>query len=116
LRTPAKQWRWANGSPEAIRLLRQAGRTLGRAIAYSVNLLNPSLIVVGGSLTGVGSHLLIGIRESVYQYSLPLATRDLQIEQGKGGEQTGAIGAAHLVIRRVLQPDRINSHLRSLVG
>ncbi|MCW2810192.1 MAG: Glucokinase [Friedmanniella sp.] len=100
--------------PEAVGLLRQAGRTLGRAIAYSVNLLNPDLVVVGGSLSAAGDHLLVGIRESVYQYSLPLATADLAIVAGRGDERSGAIGAAHLVMIRALQADRINSHLRSI--
>lgn len=100
--------------PEAVSLLRQAGRTLGRAIAYSVNLLNPDLVVVGGSLSAAGDHLLVGIRESVYEYSLPLATADLAIVAGRGDERTGAIGAAHLVLGRALQADRINSHLRSI--
>ncbi len=102
------------GSPEAIHLLRQAGRTLGRAIAYSVSLLNPALVVVGGSLAGAGDHLLLGIRESVYQYSLPLATRELSMVQAVGGEQCGAVGAASLVIGRTLRADRINSRLKSM--
>lgn len=101
------------GSPEAIQLLREAGRTLGRAIAYGVNLLNPSLVVVGGSLSAGGEYLLMGVRESIYQYSHPLATRDLQVAAGRGDERCGAIGVAQLVIGRALQVDRINALLKA---
>lgn len=102
-----------SGSPEAIHRMRESGRILGRAIAYCVNLLNPSLVIVGGSLTGAGEHLLMGIRESVYQYSLPLATRELQVVQAHGDERCGAIGAAQLVIEYSLQADRVNERIRA---
>ncbi len=99
--------------PLAIHRIREAGRVLGRAIAYSVSMLNPGLIIVGGSLTGAGDHLMLGIRESVYQYSLPLATRDLQIVTAKGDERRGAIGAAHLVVKTALQAAAINERIRA---
>lgn len=101
------------GTPEAIHRMRESGRILGRAIAYCVNLLNPSLVVVGGSLTTAGEHLLMGVRESVYQYSLPLATRDLQVVPARGDERCGAIGAAHLVISQALEADRVNELIRA---
>jgi predicted NBD/HSP70 family sugar kinase len=105
----------AAGEPEAIHLVREAGRTLGRAIAYGVSLLNPDLVIVSGSLAQHDEHLLSGVRESVYQYSLPLATRDLVIVAGRGDHRSGVTGAAHLAVRRALSPDRINAHLQSLV-
>ena len=98
------------GTPEAVSLLRAAGRTLGRAIAYAVSLLNPGIVVVGGSLTG--QHLLTGVRESVYSCSLPLATHDLRVVEGHGDERTGATGAALLAVARTLQPDAVNGRLR----
>jgi predicted NBD/HSP70 family sugar kinase len=100
------------GNPEAVNLLRAAGRTLGRAIAYAVSLLNPSIVVVGGSLSG--QHLLTGVRESVYSYSPPLATNDLRIVEGRGDERSGATGAALLAVARALEPDVVNSRLRFL--
>jgi len=102
------------GKPEAIHRIRESGRIIGRAIAYCVNLLNPSLVVVGGSLTEAGEHLLMGVRESVYQYSLPLATRELEVVRAQGDDRCGAVGAAHLVISRALEPDRVNDRIRLL--
>ena len=100
------------GKPEAVNLLRAAGRTLGRAIAYAVSLLNPDIVVVGGSLTG--QHLLTGVRESVYSYSPPLATNDLRVVEGRGDARSGATGAALLAVARTLQPDEVNGRLRFL--
>ncbi len=101
------------GEPEAIQLVRRAGQALGRAIAYCVSMLNPRLVVVSGSLAQGNAHLLNGIRQSVYQYSLPLATRDLEIVAGRGDHRSGVTGAAHLAVARALSPDRVNSYLLS---
>ena len=60
-------------------VVRQAGRDIGEVVATMVNLINPSVVVIGGQVAGAGEHLLAGIRESVYQRSLPLATEHLRI-------------------------------------
>lgn len=52
-------------------------------MADAVNLFNPRVIAVGGQLATVDEQLLAGIREVVYQRSLPLATRNLQIVRSK---------------------------------
>ena len=101
------------GEPQAVALLRAAGRTLGQAIAYAVNLLNPAVVVVGGSLTGTG-HLLTGVRASVYAHSLPLATAELRIVEGRHDERGGATGAARLAAARTLRADAVNDRLRAL--
>ncbi|GAB3397217.1 ROK family protein [Humibacter soli] len=101
-----------NGDRDAIRTVRQAGRAVGEVLATSVNLLNPSVIVIGGSVGNSGEHLLAGIREVVYRRSTPLATQHLTIVQSRAGALGGAIGAAHLVIDHVLSPERIDDALR----
>ncbi|MEN2739768.1 ROK family transcriptional regulator [Microbacterium sp. X-17] len=90
------------GNAEVLQAIRQAGRDLGEVVATCVNLLNPSLVVVGGSLSQVGEQLLAGVREVVYQRSTPLATQHLTITQSRSGETGGAIGAAIMVIQDTL--------------
>ncbi|WP_433862573.1 ROK family protein [Streptomyces sp. L7] len=90
------------GNAEVLQAIRQAGRDLGEVLATCVNLLNPSLVVVGGSLARVGEQLLAGVREVVYQRSTPLATQHLTITQSRSGETGGAIGAAIMVIQATL--------------
>ena len=69
----------SDGNLQAIQALRQAGRDVGDVLATVVNLLNPSVIVIGGSLGQAGEHLMAGVREVVYRRSLPLATTHLRI-------------------------------------
>lgn len=90
------------GNAEVLQAIRQAGRDLGEVVATCVNLLNPSLVVVGGGLSQVGEQLLAGVREVVYQRSTPLATQHLTITQSRSGETGGVIGAAIMVIQATL--------------
>lgn len=102
--------------PVATHLVREAGKILGRAIAYCVSMLNPSHVVIGGSLSSVNGALMTGVRESVYQYSLPMATRDLVIATAKGDNRTGAMGAARLLVREVLPAERVDAALEGRHG
>ena len=99
------------GSVLASQMLREAGRMIGEVLASAVSLLNPSVIVIGGTLADAGESLLAGVREVVYQRSLPLATSQLRIVRGTSGDHAGVIGAAVLVIERVLSPDSVDSYL-----
>ncbi|WP_017603368.1 ROK family transcriptional regulator [Nocardiopsis alkaliphila] len=100
-----------SGSVPALRALRQAGRDIGEVLAAAVNMLNPSVIVIGGALAMAGDHLLAGAREIIYQRSLPLATENLSIVSSKAGESAGVIGAAVMVIEHCLSAQ----HAQTLV-
>lgn len=103
----------ATGDVQAILALRQAGRDMGEVLAICVNLLNPSVIVVGGSLSRAGDQLLAGIRETVYGRSQPLATSRLRIEQSKAPVDAAIWGASRMVIEHVLSPEAVESAIRN---
>ena len=92
------------GNREAADLVRQAGREIGAVLASLVNLLNPSVIVIGGSIARAGEQLIAGVRETVYRRSIPLATQHLTIVQSRSDETAGVTGAAIMVIQDVLSP------------
>jgi predicted NBD/HSP70 family sugar kinase len=96
------------GSVEAVQLVRAAGRDIGEVLSTAVSLLNPSVIVIGGALAAAGEHLLAGVREVVYRRSLPLATQHLRIVPSRSGERAGVIGAAIMVVERVLSPSQVD--------
>ncbi|GAA1694643.1 ROK family protein [Kribbella yunnanensis] len=90
------------GNTAAITEVRQAGREIGTVLAAAVSLLNPSVLVVGGSLSQAGDHLLAGIRETVYARSLPLATTGLHVTTTRSPYDAALRGAAVLVQRQLL--------------
>lgn len=102
------------GSPEAARALRQAGRDLGEVLATFVNLMNPSVIVVGGRLAGAGEELLAGISEVVYRRSLPLATEHLRIAASTTQADAAVRGAVALAIEHALSPEVLDAETRAL--
>ena len=95
------------GNLAAIQAMRQAGRDVGDVLAACVNLLNPSVIVIGGGLSSAGEYLMAGVREVVYQRSLPLATARLRIVQSMAADHAGVLGAGRMVIDHVLAPDGV---------
>ncbi|WP_273846385.1 ROK family transcriptional regulator [Rubrobacter calidifluminis] len=91
------------GDYEAVMIIRQAGRLIGRVLATLVSVLNPSLIVVGGGVSQIGHSFLAEIRSTVYQRSLPLATRNLPIVLSEIEGVSGVMGASVMAVEGVLQ-------------
>ncbi|WP_159705460.1 ROK family transcriptional regulator [Arthrobacter sp. 18067] len=101
------------GNLQAIQALRQAGRDVGDVLATVVNLLNPSMIIIGGSVGEAGEHLVAGIREVVYRRSLPLATTHLRIGISMAGDRAAILGASQMVTQHVLSPAVIEATLQA---
>ena len=97
-----------DGRPEAMRLVRQAGRELGGVLASAVNFFNPAVIVIGGDIAHADEHLLAGVREVVYRRSTALATRSIRISRSTLDDRAGVLGAAVMVIEAVLAPDAVD--------
>ncbi|GAB0119649.1 ROK family transcriptional regulator [Acidisoma sp. 7E03] len=92
------------GEAKAEAALHRAGRVFGAVIASAVSILNPSAIVIGGTLAEAGEILLSGIRAEVHARSLPLAIRQLRILRAEAGPDAGLLGAARLVMADRLSP------------
>lgn len=100
-----------DGNADAIRLVREAGRLLGEVLAHAVNLLNPSVLVIGGELAQVEQQLFAGLREAIYRRSSCLATERLEIVRTRLGDRAGVIGAAALVLDQHLAPHAVDRRL-----
>jgi predicted NBD/HSP70 family sugar kinase len=97
----------AEGNDVAFTEVREAGRLLGGVLSGLVCLLAPAAIVIGGEMAAAGEPLIAGIREVVYQQSLPTVTRDLQILPSVLGARTGVVGAITLAVENALSPDNV---------
>lgn len=105
-----------SGDLAAGRAVRQAGREIGSVLAACVSLLNPSLVVIGGVVAEAGEHLIAGIREVVYQRSLPLATQHLRIVTSQARSQVGILGASAMAVDHVLSPGAIDALLEAQIA
>jgi predicted NBD/HSP70 family sugar kinase len=88
----------AAGDAAAQRLIGDAGRAVGVAVANLCNLLNPECVIVGGDLSAAGNVLLDPIRRSVRRNALPSAVEELEIVPGVLGERAELLGALALVM------------------
>ncbi len=82
----------------AVRVVADAGRTIGAVLAGLCNHVNPAVIVVGGELSACGAPLLDGIREGIDRGALPVAAGSVSVVASPLGERAGILGALSLVI------------------
>jgi predicted NBD/HSP70 family sugar kinase len=99
------------GDPEAVAMVRHAGRRIGEVLAVAVNLLNPQAVVFGGDLAEAFEPLLAGVREQVYRRAIVPVTRELSIEQSALGQGAGIAGCAAMALAEVLSPRAIDAAL-----
>jgi predicted NBD/HSP70 family sugar kinase len=85
------------GDAEALGMIRDAGRRVGEVLSGAVTLLNPEVVVIGGDLAAAYESFVAGVRETVYQRSTALSTRQLRIVPSTFGEQSGLVGCAAMV-------------------
>jgi glucokinase-like ROK family protein len=74
-------------------IVSEAGAHLGTAIASLVNLVNPSMVVIGGGVAQIGDLLLEPIRRTVQQRSLRVASRAVRITAALLGRRSSGMGA-----------------------
>ncbi len=86
----------------AIELIAQIGEKLGRGIALLINIFNPELVIIGGSLAATEEYIRLPIKSAINKYSLSLVNSDTQIKMSMLGNRAGVIGACLLVRNRLL--------------
>ncbi|RYY70821.1 MAG: ROK family protein, partial [Comamonadaceae bacterium] len=92
-----------NGDAASNGIIQRAGSLIGQMLASVVNFFNPSHVFIGGGITRIGPLFLAAVRQSVYQRSLALSTRHLEIHYTPLGERAGVIGAGVLAMQETLR-------------
>ncbi len=85
-----------------IEMLAEIGEKIGKGIAMLINIFNPELLILGGTLSETGDYLRLPIRSAVNKYSLSLVNNDTQLKISKLGEKAGVIGACLIARNKVL--------------
>lgn len=84
-----------------IELLAVFSEKLGRALAVLINLLNPELVILGGTIAETGDYIRLPTRSSLNKYSLSLVNSDTQLKLSKLGGQAGILGGC-LIARNMI--------------
>lgn len=88
------------GDTATLRVIDDAGLAIGRAVAHVANLINPELIVLGGSLTGLGDILLDPIRRGLLRHAVPVVGESTTVCMGSLGDRAEALGGAAVVLSK----------------
>jgi predicted NBD/HSP70 family sugar kinase len=90
------------GDPLALQVVREAADNLGIAVAGMLNLMNPAVVSIGGSLARLGDLLVEPLRRSVRSRTLVSSVAAARIVASELGARDVAIGAATLVLQTAL--------------
>ena len=90
------------GDVAANAIIKLSGKLIGQMLASAVNFYNPSHVFIGGGIAHIGPLFLAAIRQSVYQRSLALSTRHLEILYAPLGDRAGVIGCAAMALHETM--------------
>jgi N-acetylglucosamine repressor len=89
------------GDPAVIATVREAAGWLGIAIANVVNLMNPAIVVVGGSVTHFGDAFMEPLQAEIRQRALWDALNGVPIVASSLGDRAGTLGAAAFFLDQI---------------
>lgn len=85
----------------ALDTLEQCGKYLGIAISSVVNLLNPNMIIISGTISFAGDYIFNSLIEVVKKKSMKECLKDVSIIGASLKEEGGVIGASTLVLQTI---------------
>lgn len=86
-----------------IEIVEEIGQKLGRYIAGLINIFNPELVIIGGTLSLTEDYLTQPIKTAVRKYSLNLVNKDSAITTSKLKDSAGVIGSCMLARSRMFE-------------
>lgn len=108
--------RWSNPSTITVKAIFDAARrgdvtaqhivtetvqVLGLAVANLITTLNPATVIIGGSVSDVGSLLMDPLSARVRQYSFPSAARRVRLTASQLGPDSTVLGAVALALKGI---------------
>jgi predicted NBD/HSP70 family sugar kinase len=84
------------GDQGCRRVIEDAGRRVGVAVAGLVNLFNPEVVVLGGRIAAAGALVLKPLREALDRCAIPSAAATVDVREAELGDEADVIGALAL--------------------
>lgn len=85
-----------------IELLADIGDKIGRGLAMLINIFNPELLIIGGTLSETGDYLRLPIQSAINKYSPAIVNSDTQLKLSKLGEKAGVMGSCLMARNKIL--------------
>ncbi|MFL9483604.1 ROK family protein [Chitinophagaceae bacterium LWZ2-11] len=91
------------GDSKAELIISKMGEDLGQAVSILIHLLNPELVIIGGSFTTIGEKMIYPIARGMNLYGLPQLVADCDLKISSLGERATMLGAFSLVFEKEFQ-------------
>lgn len=86
-----------NEDPLAIEIIDEIGQKMGRYLSMLINIFNPELVILGGTLSETGLYLRLPIKTSINKYSMGLVSNDMDLKMSTLNSSAGVIGACYIL-------------------
>lgn len=86
-----------------IEIVEEIGQKLGKQIAGLINIFNPDMVIIGGTLSLTEEYITQPIKTAVRKYSLNLVNKDSVITSSKLKEKAGIVGACMIARSRMFE-------------
>ncbi len=87
---------------QTIDLIEKAAEQTGRAIASLLRLLNPELVVIGGTLARAGDYLMLPLQAAIHKHTPKTLYRDTRFRLTTLDEDAAPTGAAMMIRNEIL--------------
>jgi predicted NBD/HSP70 family sugar kinase len=91
------------GDQRAITILSHAGLDLGRGISILIQLLNPDLIIIGGSVAEAHHYLITPIQQALNLYSMAKSREKSELTLYSLGKEVGLLGGVAIVMEKIFE-------------
>ena len=86
-----------------IEIVEEIGQKLGKQIAGLINIFNPELVIIGGTLSLTDDYIAQPIKTAIRKYSLNLVNQDSVITVSNLKDRAGIVGACMLARSRMFE-------------
>jgi len=89
------------GDEFSISLLHNLGMALGKGLSFTIQLLNPEIIVLGGIVSQAKRFVLTPIQQSLNKYCLDQLSSNVKIVISENWEQSGLLGVTAMLFQEL---------------
>ena len=86
-----------------IDLVEEIGQKLGEQIAGLINVFNPEMVIIGGTVSMTEDYIMQPVKTAIRKYSLNLVNKDSTIAISKLKDKAGVVGACLLARTRLFE-------------
>lgn len=86
-----------------IDLVEEVGQKLGEQIAGLINIFNPEMVIIGGTVSMTEDYIMEPLKTAIRKYSLNLVNKDSTITISKLKDRAGVVGACLLARTRLFE-------------